>query len=154
MTEDYSAYKKAFFDATHYDPQMPITAFQFGDSEKFADELGALVLAGVKTGTSSGYDLYIEADEKRPYRGQLQMVLDGRKRPLCIIQNVKVTTLAFKNITAEHAWLEGEGDRTLAYWRRAHLDFFPKYYRKLGLKFNEDTLIIFENFKVIHIFAG
>lgn len=31
------------------------------------------------------------------------MVLDSRNWSLCIIQNVKVTALAFKDITAEHA---------------------------------------------------
>lgn len=69
----------------------------------------------MKVGTSSGYDLYIEIGEKWSYIGQLQMVLDSRNWSLCIIQNVKVTALAFKDITAEHAWLEGEDDWNLAY---------------------------------------
>ena len=53
-------------------------------------------------------------------------------------------------ITEEHAWKEGEGDRTLAYWRKVHTDFFKHVYKEaLNMAFTEEKLIVYEEFEVI-----
>lgn len=84
----------------------------------------------IKTGTSSGYDLYKQENEPLPKVGQLDVVLNGKNEPVCIIKNINVTILPFSEVTKEHAWKEGEGDRTLAYWRKVHAEFLNMLIKK------------------------
>lgn len=64
--------------------------WSFGDTGALADELGALVLAGKKTATCSLFDGYAERGEALPRVGQRDIVLDGNKRPLCVIEIIEV----------------------------------------------------------------
>lgn len=150
MNKMIEQYKQEFFKEMNRSPETEIEIFSFGDTAQMADELGELVLIGKKTGTSSGYDLYTE-DEVKPYIGQLSIVMDSKEQPLCVVENINVEVMPFNEVTAVHARKEGEGDLSLAYWKKAHLDFFPRYYKEeLGIEFNEDHRIIYEEFKVIY----
>src|SRR5699024_5680473 len=98
-------------------------AWAFGDSKEMADDLAALVAAGVKTATSSNYLLY-EKNELLPYVGLHNIILDGDEQAVAIVENTAVEIVPFNEVTKEHAFLEGEGSRTLKYWRDAHEEFF------------------------------
>ena len=74
------------------------------------------------------------------------MVLNGKNEPVCIIKNINVTILPFSEVTKEHAWKEGEGDRTLAYWRKVHAEFYKE---ALNIEFTEEKLVVYEEFEVI-----
>jgi uncharacterized protein YhfF len=43
------------------------------------------------------------------------------------------------------AWIEGEGDRSLASWRDAHVRFFAG----LGLPVSDDTLVVLDTFELL-----
>lgn len=58
--------------------------------------------------------------------------------------------VAFEEVSEEHAFKEGEGDKTLAYWRQVHEDFFKPYYNEYGLTFNGDSQIVLEEFEVVY----
>lgn len=145
-------YWQAFCTQSGTDPQTPHGAFAFGNTEAMADELVQLVLSGKKTGTSSGYDLYFLPGETEalPKARQIDIILDGREQPVGIIQNVSVDVLPFKDINDDHARKEGEGDLSLDYWRRVHIKFWEPYYQANNLPFNNDTAIVYEEFKVIY----
>lgn len=123
------------------------TAWQFGVD---ADELAQLVLDGTKTLTCSGLKLYEVEDERLPESGELSIVLGADEAPECIIENTDVYTIPFKEVGLEIAYKEGEGDRSLAYWREAHLEFFIPEYRSLGMDFSEDDIIVVEEFRMIY----
>lgn len=142
-------YKQKIRQLTGSSSSQEVEVFSFGNTSEMMDEIGQLVLNGIKTGTSSGLDLYTK-DEIKPYIGQLAIVVDSQGLPLCGIRNTNVETIAFKDVTKEHAVKEGEGDKSLAYWRQAHVTFFSDSYRKeLGREFDDDTRLIFEEFEVI-----
>lgn len=150
MNKIIEQYKQKFLKEMNRSPETEIEVFSFGDTAQMADELGELVLIGKKTGTSSGYDLYTE-DEVKPYTGQFSIVVDSKEQPLCVIENINVEVMPFSEVTEVHARKEGEGDLSLSYWKKAHLDFFPKYYKEeLGVEFGDDHRIIYEEFKVIY----
>ena len=107
-------------------------AWQFGVNP---DELANLVISGVKTATSSGYRLYEIDNEDIPQVGELNMILDSHNNPVCITQTLKVKIVPFNEVTADFAYLEGEGDRTLSYWRREHEAVFVPEYQSYGLTF-------------------
>ncbi|MEZ4707622.1 MAG: ASCH domain-containing protein [Caldilineaceae bacterium] len=100
-------------------PEIP-DAWGFGDSPQMADELGRLVYDGVKTATCGALWEYEHDGDALPQAGELSMILDGSELPLCIIETTDVQIKPYNEVDAEFARAEGEGDRTLAWWRQAH----------------------------------
>ena len=124
-----------------------ISSWKFGDTRKEADELVGLVILGKKRATSSLYEGY--KTSKLPKVGERSIIKDSRGRNRCLIINTKVKILAFGNVGKTFAFKEGEGDRSSRYWRNVHRKFFKK---AAGKKFNEDSLVVCQEFKVLKVF--
>jgi uncharacterized protein YhfF len=120
-----------------------LRSFAFGDGPELADELLALVLAGEKTATCSTED---EPNTSTP--GERWIVRDGTGRPRCVIESTEVSYRRYHEVDAAFAHDEGEGDRSLAYWRKAHRDYFARQ----G-KFSEDMMLMCERFRLVEVFA-
>ena len=99
------------------------------------DGLASLVLRGEKTGTSSAYDLYQLEGEPLPQPGKYDVLLNGREEAVCILRTTKVYVTPFDAVTAGHARKEGEGDKSLGYWRQVHEAFFTQCLQEAGLAF-------------------
>ena len=119
-----------------------LRSFAFGDGPELADELLDLVIKGVKTATCSTED---EPNTSTP--GERWIVLDGRGQARCVIGTTEVTYRRFGDVDAAFAHEEGEGDRSLAYWRSAHRNYFGRQ----G-KFSEDMMLMCERFRLVEIF--
>lgn len=115
-----------------------------------ADTLADLVLRGVKTATASAYPLYAIDGDDLPKVGEYSVILDSRDTAVCIIKTTKVFTAPFCDIGAEQAYKEGEGDRSLDYWRQVHREFFTECMNEAGLEFSEDMLVVCEEFEVMY----
>jgi uncharacterized protein YhfF len=122
----------------------------WGDSSEMADELGALIAAGTKTATCSAVWEWEAEGEFWPEEGYLTVVLDGRDQPLCIVETVEVTIKPYNQVVAQFAFDEGEGDRSLAYWREAHRRFFTRVLAKIEKTFSEEMPLVCERFRVIY----
>lgn len=133
-------------------PRAPkeYVAWAFGDSKEMADELAKLVLAGTKTATSSNYTLYKLENEELPYAGLLNIILDGDGNAVAIAETLSVEVLPFDEVSEEHAYLEGEGDRTLRYWREVHKTFFKKELGNINHEFNYKIPVVCERFKLLY----
>ncbi|GAA1632772.1 MULTISPECIES: ASCH domain-containing protein [Brevibacterium] len=128
-------------------PAVP-AAWAFGAGPAQADDLLALVLAGVKTATASALDDYDVDGEPVPRAGDASIVLDGRDRPRAVIVTSAVEILPFAEVTAEHAWAEGEGDRSLAHWRAVHEDFW-RAQAAHPAGFRPDMPVVCERFRLV-----
>jgi len=122
-------------------------ADHFCDNEKDANELAALVLEGVKRATAGALWSYEKAGVGLPAVGGIFVVTDWAGNAVCVVKSTKVSIIPFNEITEEHARREGEGDKSLAYWRQAHLAFFENEFKRLGLTFSESMPIVFEEFE-------
>jgi uncharacterized protein YhfF len=120
-----------------------LRSFAFGDGPELADALLELVLAGTKTATCSTED---EPNTSTP--GERWIVRDGRGEPRCVIESTEVTYRRFGEVDAAFAHDEGEGDRSLAYWRQAHRSYFGRQ----G-KFSENMMLMCERFRLVEILA-
>ena len=120
-----------------------LRSFAFGDGPALADKLLDLVLKGVKTATCSTED-----EPNTSTQGERWIVLDGRGMPRCVIETTEVTYRRYNEVDAAFAHDEGEGDRSLAYWRKAHRDYFGRQ----G-KFSEDVMLMCERFRLVEVFA-
>lgn len=122
-------------------------SWAFGDHARLADELLALVLDGTKTATAGALADYEVHDEQLPEPGDLAIVLDGAGEPRALLRVTHVEVRPFSEVDAEHAWLEGEGDRSLAHWREGHERFFA---RASVDGFDPAMPVVLERFVVLH----
>ena len=126
----------------------------FGDNPRLADELGALIVQGVKTATCSALWEWEAEGAAVPQVGLVTMVLDGRGEPLCIIETTEVTIRAFNEVDAQFAYAEGEDDRSLAAWRREHWRYFSRVLPEIGRAPADDMPLVCERFRVLFPHSG
>lgn len=108
-------------------PEELPEAWAFGATPEHARELLQLVLDGTKTGTASSLWDYEASGDPLPETGDLSIILDEHGHPQAVIRTTDVTTVPFDEVTAEHAYAEGEGDRTLKHWREVHEQFWREH---------------------------
>lgn len=118
----------------------------FGE-EHIADTLFELIYRGEKT---AGCGCLWSTEEELFEKGDLSIVTNLTGSKGCIMETQKITIKKFLEITEEEAKLEGEGDLSLEYWRKAHKEFFQKEGKEQGKIFDEEMLVIFEEFKVVY----
>lgn len=132
-------------DPDNIPEEMP-EAWRFGSSDP--NKLARLTMEGIKTATASAYPCYVYEKCALPKTGQYDIVLDSEeKEALCIIKNKSVRMVPFNEVTAEHAYKEGEGDRSLLYWRTVHQEVFTEELKEENLTFSEDMLVVCEEYE-------
>lgn len=122
-------------------------AWAFGDD---GDHLADLVLRGIKTATCSALPLYTLEGEPLPKEKEYSVVINSRCQAVCVIQTTRVYQTSFRQVTSEHAFREGEGDRSLAYWQKVHEDFFTMELQKARLSFDWDLMLVCEEFQRLY----
>jgi uncharacterized protein YhfF len=118
-----------------------LETFSFGDNAELAQELADLVVAGHKRATC-----WAVSEGELTHVGKRMVMLDGAGTPTAIIETVELTKRRFDEVDAAFAHDEGEGDRTLDYWRAAHRMYFER--RK---SFTPDMLLWCERFRVVRL---
>ncbi len=118
---------------------------QFGDTVELGDELLALVMAGIKRATCClARDFTAEA---MPKPGDHWIITDGRGTPNCIIRTTKVELVPICVVGDAFAFTEGEGDRSLAYWKREHDAYFTRQAAREGFVYDDSLQGVCEEFE-------
>ncbi|HEY0733947.1 MAG TPA: ASCH domain-containing protein [Herpetosiphonaceae bacterium] len=130
--------------------QQGYVAEQLGDNPDLANRLGSLIVQGIKTATCSA--LWEWEAENNPLAevGLKTIVLDGADEPLCIVETTEITIRRFDEVDARFAAEEGEGDRSLDYWRTAHWSFFLRTLPRIGRQPALDMPLVCERFRVVY----
>jgi uncharacterized protein YhfF len=149
VTDFWQKYLETLPKGRGKDLKMP-EAWAFGDGEAMADELGSLVVKGIKTATCSLFKEYETGNEVLPQAGGLSIILDGRGEPLCLIETTSVEIKPFNKVDAQFAYDEGEGDCSLEYWHQAHRRFFSRTCAEIGMQFSEEMPVVCERFKMVY----
>jgi len=123
--------------------------YYFCSDEESANHLALLVVQGVKQATAGLLWSYEAEDEPLPEVGQLSVITNWDGDPQCIVEVTEVEVKPYNKVTAEFAFIEGEGDKSLEYWRRVHWEFFTMECEEIGKEPTEEMLVILEQFKVI-----
>ncbi len=121
-------------------------AWAYGDAP---DALAALTLQGIKTATSSLAALY-GPEEPLPRTDEYSVILDGRGEAVCVTRTSRVTLLPFNQVSEKHAWMEGEGPRTLPHWRAVHERFFRAACQEARLAWTPTMDVVCEEFEVVY----
>ena len=144
-TEEY--WKKFINNNPEYEnSKYEVWSFGYGNYQ--ANKLIGYVKQGIKTGTSSAYDLY-EETEKKPEENDISIITYGNGLPGCIIKTIEIRNKKFNEINEDEAKAEGEGTLTLDYWREVHEHFFKKEYAEMGREFSYDIPVIYEKFELL-----
>lgn len=105
----------------------------------------------MKSATCSTHILYEIEKEPLPKVGDYSIILNARDEPVCIIRTSDVSIEPMNKVSKEFAYTEGEGDRSYDYWKKTHINFFTDELNKIGLKFEEDLLLVCERFELVDV---
>ena len=152
MNTETEAYWQAYLSALPVDLPRPLSylADHCGSSPEEAVELATLVLAGTKTATAGLLWTYPQVDGRMLQPGDFTVVTDLCDRPLGVIETTHIEVRPFRLVDAEHAYLEGEGDRTLRFWREVHWRIFASECAELGREASEDMPVVCERFRLVY----
>ncbi len=123
----------------------------FCDNQAEADQCAQLVVQGIKQATSSALVAYRIAQEALPQAGHLVIITSWAGEAKAIIRTHTVTLCRFGDVSARFAWLEGEGDRSLASWRAAHRAFWTRTLAGTGQVVDDDLQVVCEMFDTVLI---
>lgn len=115
-----------------------------------ADELGHLIVLGIKTATCSAVWEWEAEGEAIPAPGRMAVVVDGQGRPLCVIETTQVQVRTFEQVDESFAREEGEGDRSLADWRAGHWAYFERNLAAFGKRVALDMPLVCERFRLLY----
>ncbi len=85
-----------------------------------------------------------------PTVGDLSVLTNWAKTPLCVIATQRVDIAPFEQVSADFAATEGEGDGSLAYWRQAHNAYFGRECLRIGRTAQSGMPVVCERFEVVY----
>ena len=124
-------------------------SFYFCDNKKDADECAELVVKGIKQATATSLWWFKKNNVSIPRIGNKYIVTNWVGNPRAIIETIKVEEVPFNEITSEFAKIEGEGDKSLDYWKKVHEAYYKREMKNHFEKFDENMIIVCEYFKKI-----
>lgn len=146
MTEYWKEFQKR--NINYLNIKQP-TAFYFCNNKKDADECADLVVRKIKQATSPSLWWFEKNNESLPKKGDIAIVTNWEGEPKAIIKTTKIEIVKFKDITEQYAYIEGEGDKSLAYWKKVHWDYYKKEMIEHNETPSEDMEIVCEYFETI-----
>lgn len=126
--------------------KVNLEKWYFHNNEKDCDYLFNLVKTKVKTATSY---LYIKKEDLN-LTTKYSILTNWDESEEILLKTTKIYKTKFKDITKIHAFKEGEGDKTLSYYKKVHEEFFKKECDKLNIKFDKNTEIVCEEFEIVN----
>ena len=126
-------------------------SFYFCDNKKDADECAELVVKGIKRATATSLWWFEKNNEILPKIGDQYIVTDWDGNAKAVIETIKIEQVSYNKITSEFAEIEGEGDKSLEYWKRVHKDYYTREMKPYNEQFDEKMIIVCEQFKAIYL---
>ncbi|HZJ19442.1 MAG TPA: ASCH domain-containing protein, partial [Pricia sp.] len=104
---------------------------------------------GIKRATSHSLLGMQYRKEALPKIGDFIVVTDWEGKAQCIVRTTKVTLKPFFAIDAAYAQREGEGDKSLAYWKKVHWEYFAKELAAFGRVPRESMIVVCQEFEMV-----
>ena len=132
-------------------PPGPVRVDGYGDTAALSTELLDLIKSGRKRAGTGLLWAYEHDGEPIAATGDIEIVVDHRNQPALITRIVRSEIVAFNEVNAEYAAIEGEGDGSLDYWRKGHWNFFSRECRRIGKEPTKTMPVICNVFEVLHV---
>lgn len=127
---------------------LPIS-YYFCDNEIAANDCANLVVKGIKQATSPSLWYFEKHQEPLPQKGDLAIVTNWNGIAKAIIQTTKVEQVPYNKITPAYAAIEGEGDKSLDYWKKGHWEYYTNEMKPYKEAPWEAMIIVCEYFETI-----
>jgi len=131
-------------------PAGPVKADGYGDTPELSEELLALIRTGQKRAGTGLLWAYETDDQALPETGDIEIVVDHNNEPALVTRLTSVEIVPYAEVTPAYAAIEGEGDGSLDYWRRAHWAFFSRECQRIGREPSEAMPVICSIFEVLN----
>lgn len=128
---------------------LPLS-YSFSDNQDEADELLELVLSGEKCATAPSVAELQLAGDPIPQPGDYAIVIDGSGIAKAVIRTRAVEIRRFGDVDEEFARIEGEGDRTLSWWRSAHQSYYARVLAGTDHVVNDELEVVCEQFDLVY----
>jgi len=125
----------------------------FGDAPALSEALLALIRSGHKRAGTGLLWAYAADGEVLPRLGDIEIIVDHHHDPALTTRITSVQIVPYAEVTAEYAAIEGEGDGSLAYWRKAHWAFFSRECHRIGREPKETMPVICTIFEVLNVIS-
>jgi len=151
MKKDIELFWKNFIsdNTKHVNEKIP-ESFYFCDNEKDANDCAKLVVKNIKQATAPSLWSFKINNEKLPKKRHLNIITNWNKVPQAIILTTKIELIKFSEITAKFAQREGEGEKSLAYWKKVHKAYYKREMQGYKENFSEDMIIVCQYFNTIY----
>lgn len=146
ITTYWLAFVEQYPEYSHFNQPE---SFYFGDSKLVADECAWLVENKIKRATSPSLWWFKKNRVELPQIDNLGIVTNWAGEPKAIIKTTRIEITKFKDISPAYAEVEGEGDKSLRYWREEHWKYYQNEMEPYGESPNEDLEIVCEYFETI-----
>ncbi|MEE9364002.1 MAG: ASCH domain-containing protein [Cellulophaga sp.] len=123
---------------------------RFCDNEKDANVCAKLVVKGIKQATSHSLLGLQLRKEPLPKIGDFSVITDWNGKAKCIVKTTKVKLIPFFSVTDEIAKIEGEGDKSLAYWKKVHWDYYTRELSEFERHPRESMIVVCEIFEKVY----
>jgi uncharacterized protein YhfF len=134
-------------------PQASFRVDGYGDTAELSKDLLDLIKSGRKRAGTGLLWAYERDREPIAATGDIEIVVDHRNLPALITRIVRSEIVAFNEVNAEYAGIEGEGDGSLEHWRKGHWNFFSRECRRIGREPTETMPVICSVFELLHVLA-
>ena len=132
-------------------PRGPVRVDGYGDSEALSESLLALIRSGRKRAGTGLVWAYEYDGEEISRTGDIEIVIDYLQEPALVTRITSAKVVPYDEVTAEYAAIEGEGDGSLEYWRRAHWAFFSRECERIGREASETMPVVCSVFEVLNV---
>ena len=132
----------------HKNSTLP-DVWHFCNNKDDANHLAELVVKSIKQATSASLWWYEVNEEPLPQIGDLYIITNWEGIAKAIIEVTKIDEVPFNKVSAEYAKIEGEGDKSLGYWKKTHWNYYENEMKPYHLSPSQNMIIICEQFKTI-----
>ncbi|MGB5819096.1 MAG: ASCH domain-containing protein [Saonia sp.] len=121
----------------------------FCDNQKDADECAALVSKGIKKATSHSLLGLQYRKEPLPKLGDFMVITNWAGKAKCIVKTTAVKLKPFFSIDEAYAQIEGEGDKSLDYWKKVHWDYYTRELEPFDRVPRESMIVVCQEFEKV-----
>ena len=145
------AFWQAFCDDTGVAADTPYHPRSFSDPRysMVTDEISELARQGRKRGTAHLVLDFDKNDVPQRKPGEYMLVLDAALEPQCVVRCTNIDIVPFREVTAEFAASEGEGDLSREYWATVHKRYFCKLLETWGMEWDDGLDVVCESFDLV-----
>ena len=121
----------------------------FCDNEKDANECVDLVLKNIKKATSPSLLGLQLRNEPLPKIGDFLVITDWGGKAKCIVKTTAVKLKPMFSIDETYARKEGEGDKSLAYWKKTHWEYYTRELSEFDREPRESMIVVCQEFEKV-----